>query len=307
MDEPRFRDADRALWRRFGLEPTERWLDHASLPTRIRALDVGTGAPVILIGGTGGTAAWWAPLVHELPGRRAIAIDRPGWGLGPPLDYRTVDFGSAVADIVAGVMDALEIDRADVIGASIGGLWAFHAAIRHAERVGRIVIVGGMPHPEVALPAFIKLLRTPLGAVLVRLPAREGMLRRQLVALGHGEALARGALDPFIAWRLAFDGSTPSLRHERAMVKAITAGDGMRSGVIPNDSALGTVTAPTLMVFGTADPTGNPDLWQRFTAHLPDASLHLVERGGHMPFWDDPTGVGSSVARFLDGEPVAAT
>ena len=119
------------------------------------------------------------------------------------------------------------------------------------------------------IPAFIKLLRSPIGAVLVRIPMKAGMLRRQLAALGHRTALDRGAIEDFIAWRLAFQRHTDSMRHERDMVKAIIGPKGFKPGVTLEDGELSEVDRPTLMVFGTADPTGTPDIWRRFLRGFP--------------------------------------
>ena len=53
------------------------------------------------------------------------------------------------------------------------------------------------------------------------------------------------------------------------------------------------------MLFGTEDPTGTPDVWQRFVGLLPNASLELVEGAGHMLWWDDAERVGRSIREFL--------
>jgi 2-hydroxy-6-oxonona-2,4-dienedioate hydrolase len=296
----RFRDADQQLWRRCGLEPTERWVAIDAPRTTLRVLEIGAGSPTVFIGGTAGTGAFWAPLIRELGSRRALIVDRPGWGLSPGIDFRGLDFGVTTADMIVRVLDAVGVDRAQLVGASIGGHWAVHTATRFPDRVDRLVLIGGMPHPEVPLPTFIKVLRSPLGALLVRAPAREGMLRSQLAALGHGDALARGDLDDFIAWRLEFQRSTRSMHHERSMVRAITAGDGFRPGVIPDETARSAVAQPVLVVFGTADPTGSVEIWRRYADGFPNGSFVAVERAGHAPFWDDPAGVGSQVRSFLD-------
>ena len=296
----RFRRAERALWSAYGLEPSERTVELPEPRVRLRIQETGSGDPVLFIGGSAGTGAYWAPMIRELPGRRAIVLDRPGWGLSSPIDYRGGQYGEVAAKIIRGVLDELGIDRVDVVGQSIGGIWALHAARIDGDRIRALVLLGGMPNPEVPLPRFIKLLRSPVGAVMVRAPMRPNMLHKQLEALGHAATLARGGMRDFVAWRLDFQRHTPSMRHERAMVQAITTGDGFRPGVHLADDALARIAKPILMLFGTADPTGNPDLWRRYVERLPDGRLELVPDAGHNVFWDDPGGVGSTVRRFLD-------
>ena len=118
----RYRQAEQDLWHAYGLEPIERFVE-VSLPgavVRLRVLEIGAGEPAVFIPGTGGTGPYWAPLIRELPGIRCVMIDRPGWGLSSPLDYRDRDYGETAAAILGGALDALGLDRVDVVGASIG-------------------------------------------------------------------------------------------------------------------------------------------------------------------------------------------
>ena len=128
-----------------GWSRRERYLELSDPALRLRVVEVGSGRPVLFIPGTGGTGPYWAPLFRELSGVRCLALDRPGWGLSSPIDYRSGEFGSLAASTLVKVLDALELDRVDIVGASIGGLWALHLARRHPSRVGRVVVLGGMP------------------------------------------------------------------------------------------------------------------------------------------------------------------
>lgn len=224
-------------------------------------------------------------------------MDRPGWGLSGPVDYRAGDYGPLVANVLTMVLDRLEVERPDVIGASIGALWALRLAQHQPTRVGRLVLLGGFPNTEV--PTFIKLLRSPIGALMVRLPMRAGMLRQQLIALGHGGALERGELDGFIEWRLAFQRETPSMHHERDMVRAIAGRDGFRPGVTLTRDDLAGIHHPTLMVFGANDPTGTVETWRRFVDAMPTAELRVVDGAGHSPWWDNAHAVGHLVEEHL--------
>jgi 2-hydroxy-6-oxonona-2,4-dienedioate hydrolase len=295
-----FRSAEAALWAAYGLMPEERWVEVHDPRTRIRLQEAGSGDPVVVIGGTGGTGAAWAPLVRELPGRRCIVLDRPGWGLSTPVYYRADALGSMAVRIIGAVLDELQLSRVDLVGGSIGAIWALHAARALGDRIGRLVLIGGMPNPDVPLPTFIKLLRSPIGALMVRMPMKEGMLRKQLAALGHAGTVERGAMDDYIAWRLAFQGGTQSMRHERDMVRAITTSSGFRPGVTLEPAALSALDQPALMVFGSDDPTGSADLWKRFMATFRDGRLDVVPEAGHNPSWDRPREVGATVRRFLD-------
>jgi 2-hydroxy-6-oxonona-2,4-dienedioate hydrolase len=296
---PRYRAAEAALWSAHGLQPTEHLVELPEFGTTIRVIEVGAGPPALFVPGTGGTGPYWAPLVATLTHRRCLLVDRPGWGLSGPVDYRAGNYGQLAAGVLKGVVDQLGIEQLDVIGASIGALWALRLAQREPARVRQLVLLGGFPNSEVPIPTFIKLLRSPIGAFMVRLPMRPGMLRQQLTALGHGRTLERGKLDGFMEWRLAFQRETRSMHHERDMVRAIIGREGFRSGVTLARDEIAGINHATLMVFGANDPTGSVETWRRFTDAMPRADLRIVEDAGHSPWWDDADAVGRMVEEHL--------
>jgi pimeloyl-ACP methyl ester carboxylesterase len=220
-DIDRYRSAERALWARFGLEPQERVVEAGPDRTAVRVVEVGEGPPAVFVGGTGGTGPYWAPLLANLR-VRAIIIDRPGFGLSAPVDYERHAVSDLVPRVLGDVLDAVEVEAATVVGASIGNVWALTAAEQLTDRVSAVVLLGGGPLTrEIHPPPFIRLLRSPLGAVIVRVPQRPKMLQGQLRQLGHGPSLdAHRFPDEFIAWSLSLTRDTRSMRHERAMDRA---------------------------------------------------------------------------------------
>jgi 2-hydroxy-6-oxonona-2,4-dienedioate hydrolase len=296
----RYRTAERALWAAFGLEPREHLVEVPELRCRIRVLEVGSGPPVVFVPGTGGIGPYWAPLAQRLSGFRCLLVDRPGWGPSDPIDYRGHALADVSATVLGAVQAALDAPTVDVIGASVGNLWGLGLAARRPSAVRRIVLLGGGPWREVPIPTFFRVLASPLGAIIVRLPLSEAATTSQIRALGHGPSLDAGKLDQFIAWRVSLTRETPSMRHERAMVQAYLGGRAWRSGFLPTDAELASVRHPVRMLFGTEDPTGTPAIWERFVALLSNASLQLVDGAGHMVWWDDAEGVGGSVREFLE-------
>jgi pimeloyl-ACP methyl ester carboxylesterase len=93
------------------------------------------------------------------------------------------------------------------------------------------------------------------------------------------------------------------MRNERNMVRAIVSSGRFRPGLTLDDSELAGIRQPILFVYGSADPVGTIDLWERVVASLPHAELRLVDGAGHVPWLDDPSTVGASVTRFLGPAP----
>lgn len=299
----RYRQAERALWGHYGLEPSERFIDVDSPRVRLRVVEVGAGEPVLFVPGTAGTGPYWGALVRELKGFRCLMLDRPGWGLSSPVDYSKYEYKTVVADVLRGALDALGLERAHVAGASIGGVWPLRLAAAHPSRVGRIVVLGGGPLvPEILPPIFVRLLASPLGAIIVRLPQRSRMVRSILRQGGHGASLDAGRIpDVFVDWRVALGRDTDSMRNERDMVRSYMNGRTFRPALTLEDAELTAIGHPTLMVYGTADPVGTVEIWRRAMGVLPRGELHVVDGAGHLPWLDEPVQVGGRVSDFLWG------
>ena len=127
----RYRRAERAFWDHHGLAPAERFVKVGSPPVRLRVQELGSGPPVLFVHGTGGPGAYFAPLLAELQGLRCLVLDRPGWGLSAPVDYSGRPYRTVVAELLRQTLDALGIDRACLVGGSIGNLWALRLAQAH--------------------------------------------------------------------------------------------------------------------------------------------------------------------------------
>jgi 2-hydroxy-6-oxonona-2,4-dienedioate hydrolase len=155
---------------------------------------------------------------------------------------------------------------------------------------------------EISVPPFIRLLASPVGAAVVRLPMGRGRVRAMLRQAGHGASLEAGRIPAsFVDWRMTLHRDTDSMRSERDMVRAVVRGWAFRPGFTFEDAALARVRQPALLVYGTADPVGTAGTWRRVVGLMPRAEVHLVEGGGHVPWLDDPTQVAGAVGGFLAG------
>jgi pimeloyl-ACP methyl ester carboxylesterase/uncharacterized RmlC-like cupin family protein len=131
------------------------------IPTNGTTLHVrigGTGPAVVLIHGYGDTGDMWAPLAAELVrDHTVVAPDLRGMGLSA-----TATDGFAKknqAEDIAGVLDALHIERVDVVGHDIGNMVAFAFAMAHQERTTRLVM---MDAPVPGIGPWDEILKNPL-------------------------------------------------------------------------------------------------------------------------------------------------
>lgn len=249
--------------------------------------NVGEGPPLLVINGLGGSRkALLASLPDALVAHlHIIAIDNRDAGESDPEpNYYTI--ADMAGDAVA-VLDALEIDRAHVMGFSMGATVVLQLALDHPHRVDRLILVSAHAYNEIRHQAGEPLLSPPewwtddpverwrrLMPELVAPPYRDRLTDTALTA--HAEA-DRGN-------RVTWAG---------AMRQVAT-----RSG-LDLRPRLGEIQAPTLVVHGEQDTHVPPEHAQHLAGGIPDAELLLLPQVGHLPLTEQPAEVAGAVLAFL--------
>lgn len=193
----------------------------------------------------------------------------------------------------------------DVVGHSIGGLFALRFALHHPARVRRVVLLGGGPIVDDAgVPVIIRMIASPAGAVFVRMIGNAAATRAMLRGNGHRASLDDGRISSvWIDWRTSVSRDTVSMLHERTMVRAIVAGRRYRPGITMSDQELRDLDHPTLMLYGTSDPVGGTSVWTRVMKTVPHGRLSVVAGAGHMVWLDEARQVADEVLQFLAAGP----
>jgi len=251
---------------------------------RLRVGRVGAGRPLLLITGIGANLDMWAPFARLVGGRELIAFDPPGAGLSqrPRFPLRM----NGLAQVVRELLDALELERVDVLGYSFGGAIAQELARRAPDRVRRLVLCATAPGLGGTPPR-------PLAAVMLATPAR----------YYHPRLLELTV--PFIAGgRTARDPAVLS-KHARARLLRPPGpiGYAWQLYAVAGWSSLPwlhRVPHRSLIVAGEDDPSVPLGNARVLAARLPDARLHVVKRGGHLFLLDEPENVVGAISAFLD-------
>ena len=201
----------------------------------------------------------------------AIALDRPGWdGQSRPLDLA----GNAQAALAA--LDARGIERATVVGHSLGGAVAAWLAVAAPERVGSLVLAAPSANRAslewfdrwltlpVAGPLTTAASLTGLGLALSLPPVRGWLARRARLDPGYLQGAGRSLLTGWA--RQAFT------VEQQALVHAMPA----------LESRLGEITAPTWIVTGSADRIVPAQAPRALAGQIAGAHLVVLERAGHL-------------------------
>ena len=261
---------------------------------RAAALDVdgpqawreqGAGQAVLFLHGLGGSRTSWEPQLEGLSDAfRCIAWDMPGYGASDPLKALTFP---AIADAVARLLDATAVERAHLVGESFGGMHALHSALRHPDRVGRLVLANtsGAFGLDGTDPSEWRAARlAPLDAGLE--PAD---IAGQVLTSVAGPGLSADML----AMRVAAFARIPAA--------------GLRSAIecLPSHNVLdrlAEITSPALVIAGELDAE-TPVTYARALADgLPNAELEVLDGIGHLAVSEAPEAFSQLVSAFLTAE-----
>ncbi len=264
-------------------------IDHDRHPIAWR--EAGEGPSVVFLHGLGGTRTAWDPQLRGLADRfRCIAWDMPGYGASAPLGKLTF---AAIADSLAGLLDTLELDVADFVGLSFGGMHALHMAIRHPARVRRLVLAD-------TSPAFGLDGTTAVEWRAARLePIERGLSPADMAdsAIGAAiDAICAGALDPAIRRELVASFGRISAGGFRAAVERLPDHD------VRDD--LGNIGCPALVIVGESDRETPVAYAEALAAGLPNGTLEVLGGVGHLSPSEAPERFNELVSEFL-GRPWA--
>jgi len=272
---------------------------HVETPgAKISVMEAGEGPPVLMLHGLGATKASFLPTVAALAeSHRAIAIDLPGFGDSDKPLRAAYDPAFFARSGVA-LLDALGIDRADVVGNSMGGRAALEMGLSAPDRVGRLVLLTPSlawlrPRPWAAplrlVPPQLGLIQPAPRAIV------EGLVRRLVPAQGS-EWTAAG-VDEFLRSYLSPSGRAAFYAAARNIYLESPRGE---NGFW---TRLADLEPESLFVWGSLDqivPIG-------FARHVHEAlpgARHLALDCGHVPQMERPEETHRAMRSFLAGRRV---
>lgn len=228
--------------------------------------EAGSGPPLLLISGLNGLAQPWRGIMPALGQRfRVIAHDHRGLGASDKWDgVYSVD---QIAGDVLGLMDRLGIEKAHVVGHSLGGATAQALAADHPDRVGGVVIYASWAGPD---PYFARVMT---------------MRREMLLAMGVEEFIRTGPIGIYPprwiveqtkAFEAALPASVAAFPGVEVMVRRMQA-------CLDHDrrASLGRIKTPTL-VLGMLDDMSTPAFCsEELASAITGAELALLPFGGH--------------------------
>jgi pimeloyl-ACP methyl ester carboxylesterase len=285
----------------YGVAQRSEWLDvdwqehlrsHVLHGSRVNYIDLGQGPPVVLVHGLSGCWQNWLENIPHLARRhRVIALDLPGFGESelPHEEINIPGYGR----FVDAFLGEIGIERAAVVGNSMGGFIAAEVAISHPSRVEKLVLVSAAGlvrtgNREVYLLERAARLFHPLTAAF--LARREYLVRRPKLRarMLYGVVRYPARIAPELAYEVASGAGKPGFLDALNAIMAYDFRD-----------RLPEISVPTLIAWGRNDRIVPVAGAYEYEQLIPNASRVILEDTGHVPMLERPARFNQLVEEFL--------
>jgi pimeloyl-ACP methyl ester carboxylesterase len=301
LNESAYREAEEMLFTGYGVAVREHTLEPGANAPSFRVLETGEGEPAVFIHGSPNTAATWVTLTQHLQERRCLLIERPSSGLSPSPKW--VDHREQSTAVVRAVFDHFELQRADIVASSLGGLYAYNFALTNPGSVRSMVFMGAPTGPLVlGLPAIMRFLAMPIPMFVLNRSMRPDAdgARRMFAQIGHKTAVDSGSIPGFVfEWYASLLCNTDTAPGAVPETRAINTPFGYRSTAKLTDEQLASLTHPLLYLWGSEDSYGGAEKGNALAALTPSARIEHFEGFGHIPWYDDPQLIAERTEAFL--------
>jgi len=242
-------------------------------------------AILFIHGFTGDAQNWWDQYEYFKQNYHVVVIDNPGHGKSER--RRDIDYTMELdAKVAAKLLDYLQIEKAVVVGNSMGGHIAALVAIRYPEKVEKLVLCDAAGANDLRWLVGLKPLLTGpvLGAILKP-------------TSGNQYTPQNGHLEARQAHPRSMAGTAEEPLYLDALAKSI------RSLALDSIKAeLPKIKAETLIVWGDDDPTVPVRNVEIFHQLVPHSTVYMVHKGGHVPQMNTPEEFNCALEAFIKGE-----
>jgi 4,5:9,10-diseco-3-hydroxy-5,9,17-trioxoandrosta-1(10),2-diene-4-oate hydrolase len=277
--------------------PQERYIKIGSINTRFLA--EGEGSPVILVHGLGGSASGWLPSFGAIAARhRVYAMDLVGHGrTGQP------DSGSLnAADMTGFVKDFMaefKIERAHIVGHSMGGAISLQIAIDFPERVNKLVLVDSVGLGK-EISILLRILSLPLVGEWLAAQDFKHNIKKYAAAVRKSAQNATYITDELIENLYQVERNPEQAVPLLKVLRLAANWTGQKKSVYgPILQRLPSIRNPTLVIWGRQDATIPLAHGELAAQTLPNARLEVIDHCGHIPMFEQPEIFNQLVLDFL--------
>ncbi len=254
----------------------------------------GEGEPLLLIHGYGAATWVWEKQIDVLSRSYGVyALDLIGHGFSdrPKISYTP----RAYIHFLKEFMDRVGIEKASLIGNSMGGGIAWGMAILYPERVDRLILIDCVP-PDVLRQVKNESLRTLIAI-------RDIPLLPYLVISARSKSSIRWVLEESVSDAKLITPEVVKRQYQISRIKGTTwvlySTLKRAEEVLELKDRFSLIRHPTLFIWGEKDVIFPPYVGEALHRAIPESQFKLIEKSGHIPMWETPDEVNQAVLDFL--------
>lgn len=268
----------------------------------VHYLELGAGEPLILLHGGGSHSSEWVDILKPLSAHfHLFVVDRPGCGLTGSIDYSGVAVPQSAAEFIGSFMDAVGLEKAVLMGQSMGGYFSISFALQQPERVNKLLLIGAPAGMNLWIPLVLRLLGTKgINRLLVNTIARPSIhnarsIHKQLLVADGGkipEDYIRHCYHSQLlpGYKMGF----------LSLLERVLTAKGWRENLYIGDR-LHLLKMPVRFIWGGKDAFEKPETGRQKASAIKDMQFEVVENAGHSPWLDEPERCASLTVALLQG------
>lgn len=250
-------------------------------------MELGKGKPLILIHGGLSHSTEWFSILRQLSNNfHLFVVDRPGHGLSDPIDYSHLDYQKNAIEFIRSFMESVGLQKASLLGNSMGGYFALCFGLAYPERVDRLILIGAPAGLNRWIPPMLRLMGTKgINKILAKTLARPSIANLKMI---HNKMLvARTYHLPELYFENGYYHMLlPQVaKSQRTMLENVLDLKGWKKKYYLSDQ-LDQLKPPVHFIWGDQDAFENHHSGRKKARKIREHTFEVVKNAGHCPWLD---------------------
>ncbi|MBD3628003.1 alpha/beta hydrolase [Cyclobacterium sp.] len=286
----KYKETREKLFNQAGISPKSNFATvNDSDVKKVHYLELGSGKPLILIHGGLSHSSEWFPMLKQLSNHfHLFVVDRPGHGLTDPINYTNIDYEKSSINFIHSFMDSVGLQKASLLGNSMGGYFAICFGMSYPERVDKLLLIGAPAGMNRWVPLMLRLLGTKgINKLLAKTFAKPSISNLKMV---HRQILVASINQlPEVYFENCYHHMLlPEVMvAHRTMLENVLTIRGWKAKYYLTDR-LNQLEIPAHFIWGDQDAFEKYDTGLQKAKKIKAYTFKVVENAGHCPWLDRP-------------------
>ena len=297
----KYKESRAQLFKNEGIEAQSKFVSTPGPVEKIHYLQLGSGDPLIIVHGGLSHSSEWYNILHPLSQKfNLYVVDRPGHGLSDPIDYRGMDYRQSAVDFLRSFMDALGLNKANILANSMGGYFSICFAMDYPERVDNLILIGAPAGMNLWVPYMLRVmgisglnrfLMTTVGKPKISEVKR---IHKQILVYSI-ENLSEDYFEHSYYSQLL----PASVITYSTMLESVLTLGGWKKDLYIGDR-LHKLKMPVGFIWGDKDAFESPESGIQKVKSIENHSFEIIKNAGHCPWLDQPEKCTSTILKMLN-------